>query len=182
MEHRHDYPPQYKKHIFISAWNKLTHLGAVASVLEDAYERIEKGGWQYKYYEDFLREPDVVWEAFSPLDGWENGKIVAVIAYKQHKYGKKIFAIGCKDTKTACKILFDALSDNLTDISKHMWGEVSGIPERWLKSQGFVPISNVMAQKILEGKELSLHEDGYHYDRIISGKVKTKVIYGNIKL
>ena len=51
----------------------------------------------------------------------------------------------------------------------------------YINKKGAVPVPVEVAQKIMKDKPfVKIHDDGFHYDRIIGGEVHTKIMVGNI--
>ena len=63
---------------------------------------------------------------------------------------------------------------------REAWIEVSGKMEHIYKKRNGNPIPAEIAQRLLANKQfIKIHDDGYHYDRIIGGNVVTKIMFGN---
>lgn len=104
-----------------------------------------------------------------------NGKVTAVSLYK-NLHGRKLVALGTDGTEQGKK---DYIKTSLEDHNfERSWAEVSGAIERFHSKIGSPKISGDQAEKILNKKILKVHDDKYHYDRIIGKDVHTKIMTG----
>jgi hypothetical protein len=110
--------------------------------------------------------------------------IVGVVIYKAKKGLKMVALALChklnkplkQHTKTMLSYLFKVTFNNT-------WMEVSEAAERFIVDNGGEKyfISNTLATQ-LTGKEIvALCSDGYHYQRVVKGVLKTKVMVGHAK-
>lgn len=87
--------------------------------------------------------------------------------------------------------LLQFLNEEVSQIDRYSWGEVSGAVEHVLQKYGAVPVPAPLAIALLQSihmhntpsiisKIIRIEKDGYHYTRNIGGKLVTKIVYGNI--
>ena len=112
-----------------------------------------------------------------------NGKIVACAIYRGDLGGQKLNGCGTIDGSEQNKsILRAAIKDDIDNLKKYHWVEVSYPLEKWFKELGGNPIPVVIAHKLLHKSKGKIEDlgDGVHYRREM-GKDKlmvTKAIYG----
>ena len=102
-----------------------------------------------------------------------DGEIVAAAIYKKRR-GRKhvaIASIGNKGKTALMKMIVD-------DIKLHRgWVEASGKAANKMLSMGMPPIPNKHAA-VLTDKEILDYHGRFKYDRIIGGRVHTKILFG----
>ena len=120
-----------------------------------------------------------------------NGKVIAAQLYST-KYGGRKLMYGGSDGSTEGKsALLQFLNEEVSQIDRYSWGEVSGAVEHILQKYGAVPVPAPLAIALLQSihmhntpsiisKIIRIEKDGYHYTRNIGGKIVTKIVYGNI--
>lgn len=110
----------------------------------------------------------------------KNGKIVAVAIYTFKRGGRKMMYGGTDGTVEGKTELYRIISDDVRLKDRRAWVEVSGKMEHIYQKQGATPIPALTAQLIMKDKKfVNIHDDGYHYDRVIGGEVHTKIMMGN---
>ena len=127
---------------------------------------------------------DSVDQLIDETDMWKmvrkNGKIVAVSTYSNKRSGRKI-CYGGQDGSEEGKIAFKKiLEEDFKLKDRQSWAEVSGPMEVTALKQGAMPIPAYIAELIMKDKTFdSIHEDGFHYTRMIGGEPHTKLMVGN---
>lgn len=107
-----------------------------------------------------------------------NNKIVAFAGYKD-KFGRKTIVCATDGSEEGKKGLIQImLEDNKF---KRAWSEVSDKAENLVLKLGYKPIPNSAAATLTGKGILKIHDDGFHYDRVIGGEVHTKMIVGHPK-
>lgn len=153
-------------------WNYLL------SKKEDIWDMIQKcysyvGGYKGATdFEDLVRQTKI-WKVVR-----RGNKVSAVAAYRDQHGLKSICAAmdGSFRGKRDILMLFQE------DVRmQRSWAEVSHKVEKMKLRLGFLPVPNVYAEDLLNKPILNLSDDGYHYDRIIGGELRTKMIVGWVK-
>lgn len=149
----------------------------VFSLLQTTYQNIS-GGLHFSSPDELVAKTSV-WKII-----YFEENIVGVVIYKAKK-GLKMVALALSHSlskplkqhvKTMLSYLFKVTFNNT-------WMEVSEGVERFIVKNGGEKyfISNTLASR-LTGKEIvGLCSDGYHYQRVINGVLKTKVMVGYAK-
>lgn len=152
-------------------------------MLQETYKDI--GGCGVNSAKQLIQETDLM--KFQRRDG----KLVAVNCYKKTPHGLKCFVGGSDGSDAGKRAMKDFLKQDF-DLSgndlrnRHKWKrrtyiEVSGAPEHILMNKFEVNvIPNTKVGEILDKEILELHKDGIHYDRMIAGTKRTKVLIGNL--
>lgn len=110
-----------------------------------------------------------------------NGKIVACSLYSTKRGGRKTIG-GCSDgSDTGKQGLYDIMKEDIKQLDRSAWAEVSGAIEHKMLQFGAIKILAKDAQKIIPDKPfLSINFDGYHYTRLIGGTPHEKIMLGNV--
>lgn len=113
----------------------------------------------------------------------KNRRIVACAIYRDDLGGQKLNGCGTIDGSSQNKqMLRMVIQDDIKNIQKYHWVEVSQPLERWFKEEGGNPIPSKLAHKLLHKSQSKIQElgDGIHYNREIglNHVVVTKAIYG----
>ena len=110
----------------------------------------------------------------------KNGKVVACATYTYKRGGRKLIAAGTNGTPEGKQWLYKIIQEDVKFKDRKAWAEVSGAMEHiYINKQGAIPIPATIAHEIMKGKPfLKIHDDGYHYDRMIAGEVHTKILVG----
>ena len=113
----------------------------------------------------------------------KNNKIVACAIYRDDLGGQKLNGCGTYDgSNTSKELLRYIIKDDIDNLEKWHWVEVSPPLEKWFKELGGNPIPSEFASKILHKSKNKIHQldDNVHYQRIIgkSTEPTTKAIYG----
>ena len=108
-------------------------------------------------------------------------KVVAVAIYSMKRGGRKMIACGSDGTPEGKKDLYKILQEDIKMVDRKMWAEVSGAMEHiYINKQGARPVPAEVAQILMKDKNfIKIHDDGFHYDRLIAGEVHTKILIGN---
>ena len=127
---------------------------------------------------------DSVEQLIDETDMWKivrkNGKIVAVNTYSNKRSGRKICYGGQDGTEEGKKAFKKILEEDFKLKDRQSWAEVSGAMEVTALKQGAMPIPAYIAELIMKDKTFdSIHEDGFHYTRMIGGEPHTKLMVGN---
>lgn len=120
-----------------------------------------------------------------------NGKVIAAQLYSTKYGGRKLMYSGSDGSTEGKSALLQFLNEEVSQIDRHSWGEVSGAVEHVLQKYGAVPVPAPLAIELLQSihmhntpsiisKIIRIEMDGYHYTRNIGGKIVTKIVYGNI--
>lgn len=154
--------------------SKQTYFNEVKELIEDSYSYI--GGYLGNI-SDLLKD-DYFWKLVK-----RNNKIVAGKIYK-NTLGRKGIAAFTDGTPLGKIELKNIIKE---DIKLHRaWTEVSGKAENIYKfSMKANPLPHDIVEIILSlmGKQAeSWDDDGYHYKRVIKGKLVRKAIYGTAKI
>jgi hypothetical protein len=152
----------------LSKEDKEKYADEVWDILQSSYKDI--GGFKSADNKEELIKDSSIWKLIR-----KNGKIVTVSIYKD-KNGRKFIA-GGTDGSSEGKKGFSEI--NKADIKmKRAWAEVSGAPEKIAIKNGGTYIPNTEAEKLTGKKIIRLHDNGIHYDRMISGHIHTKALIG----
>ena len=120
-----------------------------------------------------------------------NGKVIAAQLYSTKYGGRKLMYSGSDGSTEGKSALLQFLNEEVSQIDRYSWGEVSGAVEHVLQKYGAVPVPAPLAIALLQSihmhntpsiisKIIRIEKDGYHYTRNIGGKLVTKIVYGNI--
>lgn len=154
---------------------KQKYLDEVWNMIETAYEPI--GGCNCDKSE--LLDDNVYWKLSK-----RNGKIVCAFLYKLTKFGRKMFLLATDGTQQGGKDLRKIVEEDIKQLDRNFYTEVSGKPEYLYLNRGAQKIPASRARYILgPTKEITPSDDEYHYERKIGpSKVQhTKIMLGNPK-
>lgn len=112
-----------------------------------------------------------------------NKRVVACAIYRDDLGGQKLNGCGTIDGSEKNKALLrNVIIDDIQNIKKYHWVEVSYPLEKWFKEEGGNPIPSQLAHKLLHKAKSKITEmgDGVHYSREMGREkiVVTKAIYG----
>jgi predicted esterase YcpF (UPF0227 family) len=126
---------------------------------------------------DMLVDDSDFWKLFI-----KNGKLCAVAVYTFKRGGRKLMYCGTDGTSQGKDCLMTIIGDDLRLKDRNAWAEVSDKMEHiYINKKGATPVPAEIAQKIMKDKPfVKIHDDGFHYDRIIGGEVHTKIMVGNV--
>ena len=126
---------------------------------------------------DMLVNDSDFWKLF-----FKGGQLRAVAIYTFKRGGRKMMYCGTDGTSQGKECLMTIIGDDLKLKDRSAWAEVSDKMEHiYINKKGAVPVPVEVAQKIMRDKPfVKIHDDGFHYDRIIGGEVHTKIMVGNI--
>ena len=127
---------------------------------------------------------DSVDQLMDETDMWKmvrkNGKIVAVNTYSGKRSGRRICYDGQDGSEEGKRAFKKILEEDFKLKDRQSWAEVSGAMEVTALKQGAMPIPAYIAELIMKDKTFdSIHEDGFHYTRMIGGEPHTKLMVGN---
>jgi len=146
--------------------------------LEEIWEIIERS---YSYVGGFKGAENIE-DLLTKTKIWKIVKrdlnVSALVAYRD-QWGLKSICAACDGSSRGKKDIYMLFCEDIK--MQRSWSEVSHKAERINLKLGSIPISNQYVQEILNKPILRLDSDGYHYDRIIGGEVKTKVLVGWVK-
>lgn len=97
--------------------------------------------------------------------------------FKITPFGKKCFATGHDGERQSKRDFLRFKKELMSDPTEHFYTEVSGKPEELYTSWGWPKVPSSEVAKMLPGKQI--HPiDEYHYERMIGGSLKTKIMLG----
>ena len=144
----------------------------VKALLDEAYKDIG-GALGIDTEEDLINEGNF-WKLVT-----RNGKVTAACIYTMNSLGRKA-KYGMSDgTPSGKKDLISILTEDVTQVARGAYYEVSGAPERILTRLGMKVIPADKVSAILN-KTVTPSEDGFHYTRNIAGRPVEKLLLGNI--
>ena len=113
----------------------------------------------------------------------QNNKIVACAIYRDDLGGQKLNGCGtCDGSESSKELLRSIIKDDIDNLQKWHWVEVSPPLEKWFKELGGNPIPSDFAAKILHKSKSKIYQldDNVHYQRVIGNSTEptTKAIYG----
>lgn len=146
------------------------YMQQVWAILRESYARVE-GGWHYDSPEALLQD-SACWRVVIHA-----GRVVAVTVYKAKK-GLKLVAMGaCSQMKEqARRGLQKMIRADLT----RCWMELSEAAENFVLKHcnGSRHIIHGSRAASLLDKEVAPAQDGYHYQRVVCGIQKCKILVG----
>jgi len=107
------------------------------------------------------------------------GKISAVSCYKVTGYGRKLICGGTNGTEKGKNDLYMIIKEDINQIDRSAYTEVSGKLEHIYIKNGANPIPNNLVSMII-GKNVEMDPDGFHYYRNIKGQRIKKILVGNV--
>jgi hypothetical protein len=163
---------------------KIKFVDVVTDLIYNSYKPV--GGFKHIDNKDELRK-ELVLQSGKPNTYWKlyrkDNTILAVVIYKNTKSGWRSVASGTNQTDVGKKALYKIKSDEVSQ--KRSFSEVSGKMEHIMLKMGAKKYPFDVAEKILNQttphQKLIPDEDGYHYYRIINGKLQRKLLVGSIK-
>lgn len=110
-------------------------------------------------------------------------KMVACAVYRDDIGGQKLNGCGTLNgTDSQKALLRSMIRDDIENLRKYHWAEVSYPLEKWFKEMGGNPMPSSIAHRLLHKSKSKITEtgDGVHYVREIggTGETVTKAIYG----
>lgn len=108
-------------------------------------------------------------------------RIVACAIYRDDLGGQKLNGCGTLNgSNEQKKLLRNLIRDDIDNLQKYHWVEVSYPLEKWFKEFNGNPIPSTMVAKLLHKSKIHELEDGVHYQREIgvNHEIVTKAIYG----
>lgn len=160
--------------------DKIEYIDDIAPFMLKSYASI--GGYKHKNTLPELTDElydiahkDGIWKLIRKQD-----EIVAATIYKQTPMGRKaLMTGGIKDEEGKGKEgVYQVKGEDIAQ--GRMYAEVSDAMEHILiKKLGGKPIPNKYAG-IITGKDVELHDDGFHYSRDLGGEIHTKILVGRL--
>lgn len=146
----------------------------VYEILEKSYEPV--GGILGVSNPDDIVSEGNFWKLFR-----KSGKIIACAIYKLSGNKRKMKYLGTDGTREGKDALNKIIADDIRLIDRGSWIESSHAVERKFQKMGATPIPAEVVKILMPGKEfVKIHEDGFHYDRVINGVTVTKIAFGNV--
>ena len=146
----------------------------VFALMQESYKDVG-GLLNIKTVDDLMAEGDF-WKLVV-----RNGHVYAAAVYKKTQYGRKAKLMGTDGSAQGKKDLLTIMSEDVREVSRGAYYEVSEAPEHILKTKfGMTPIPVEDVPKIIN-KSVTPTGDGYHYKRDVGGLVKEKILLGNPK-
>jgi hypothetical protein len=110
----------------------------------------------------------------------KNGKITAAFCYSTKRGGRKTCYGSCTLTPEGKKDMFKMLKDDMEQLGRKVWCEVSDKIEHIYIDKMHVPVIPAdVAKMILKDKKIEkIDPDGVHYWRKIGGELKRKIMVG----
>lgn len=161
------------KDFIVSLEEKKEYVDDVWELLQKAYQKI--GGFKSALTKADLMSDSYLWSLVRRSD---TKKITALRIFKK-SFGLKSIGMATDGTPQGLAALKKMLRRHLTIA----WGEVSGPALKLLLAigGGKYKVPNTHAEKLLKGKLITLNPDGFSYQRMIGGRLETKVIIGSPK-
>lgn len=145
-------------------------------ILQNSYKTI--GGFKsYKNVNEMCNRISLA------IIGVQDNMIVACAIYRDDLGGQKLNGCGTLNGSTEQKkILRAIIKDDIENLQKYHWVEVSYPLEKWFKELNGSPIPSSIAYKLLHKSKSKIKEigDGVHYQRNVGSddNFVTKAIYG----
>lgn len=145
-------------------------------ILQNSYKNL--GG--FKSYSDAEEMCNRISLAVIGVSG---RRIVASAIYRDDLGGQKLNGCGTLNgTRGQKSLLRSIIREDIENLQKYHWVEVSYPLEKWFKEMNGNPIPSSLAHKLLHKSKNKIieMEDGVHYQRTIgnSNELVTKAIYG----
>lgn len=107
-------------------------------------------------------------------------KITAAFCYSTKRGGRKTCYGSCLMTPEGKRDLLKIMKDDMEQLGRKVWTEISGPIEHIYVDKMHVPVIPAdVAQKILKDKKFEkIDPDGFHYWRKIGGELKRKIMVG----
>lgn len=154
---------------------KQKYLDDVLDIINTSYDSI--GGAQSSSLNK-LMDSDILWKLVM-----RNGKIVAVLISKLIRGTRKAVLGGTDGTPQGKKDLQAIVQEEVRQLDRHSWAEVSGAMEHIYTKHGATLISDKIATELMSilGKSITPTGDGYHYTRKLGPNKEEhqKVLVGN---
>jgi hypothetical protein len=164
------------------------YIDIVWDMLQNTYSKI--GG-----IAEIISKEDLLNDSYYFQMVYRKHKIVAVFCYMT-KNNRTFFYCGSDGSKDGMDVLCEYIKDEIMLKKNKSWIEVSGDMEYIFAKQGWFPVPNKEAKRILDTHQdmkitrqmivqggIIIEEsnsDGYHYERLIDGKFfHKKIMFGN---
>lgn len=163
---------------FVNLWDKedmKSYIDEVFNLMITAYESI--GGFlTAKTPDELISKTDLI-KIIK-----RNGSISAVSCYKVSGKGRKLICGATNGTEQGKKDLLTIIKEDITQIKRNAYSEVSGKLEHIYLKFGSSVIQNYLVSEII-GKEIIIDEtDEFHYFRKIKGELHRKLLVGNVSI
>jgi hypothetical protein len=156
---------------------KRKHADDVHTMLRNSYKSVDGYGGlgsgskeEHEAIHKDLHDPHVIMKLHK-----KEGKALSVSLYKKQR-GRKLIAAGTNGTDEGKASLHRIVKDDNKD--KRAWGEVSHSMEKVYDKHKMPTVSSDKAEELTGKKIIRKHGDD-HYDRLIGGHERTKVIKGH---
>jgi len=149
----------------------------IFALLRDTYQNIA-GGLHFSSADELVTKTSV-WKIIYFQDN-----IVGVVIYKAKKGLKMVALALCHKLNKSLRRNTKIMLSYLFKVTFHnTWMEVSEGVERFILKNGGEKyfISNTLASRLTGKEVVGLCSDGYHYQRVINGVLKTKVMVGHAR-
>lgn len=154
---------------------KKKYYDEVVDILNYSYSSI--GGPQSNSINK-LMDPNIMWKLVT-----RNGKVVAVMISKLIGGTRKGVLGGCDGSEQGRKDFRAIVKEEIEQLDRKSWIEVSGKMEHIYKNRGATPIPDDIASELMHllGKKIYPTGDGYHYTRTMGANndEHEKIIMGN---
>lgn len=110
------------------------------------------------------------------------GAISSLFGYSLKRVGRKGIVCATNGTPQGKADLYKIVDEDTSRKERMTWVEVSDKPEKIYEIRGANPIPAELVRMLLPDKNIiKIHDNGFHYDRMICGRVVTKICYGPIE-
>jgi len=163
---------------------KLPYVDITTDLIYKSYASV--GGFKSLDDKNELRD-EIEWQANKDDTFWKlskrHGEVTSIIIYKNTPSGMRTVASATDKTEQGKIDLLKMKRDDLQQ--KRSFSEVSDAMEHIMLKMGAKKYPFEVVKRILnknsDGVELIPDDDGYHYYRVINGKLKRKLLVGFVK-
>lgn len=155
---------------------KKKYFNQVIDLLKKSYAKI--GGLVSLDSDEEILRPEYLWKLVKRGD-----TITAAILYRGNLQDRKMTLVGTIGTPEAKRDLYMILSEDIKQLDRNAWGEVSGALEHiYIDKLGGTPRDNAIADKVLAklGKTVTKHIGDTKYTRRIGNTEYEKTLVGNV--
>ena len=170
---------EYKLYLekFVNLWNKedmSKYIDEVYDIMVKSYESI--GGFLTANSPQELQNKTDLIKIIK-----RQGKISAVSCYKVSNNQRKLICGGTDGTERGKNDLYMIINEDIKQIYRNAYAEVSGKLEHIYLKRGANIIPNNVVSLIID-KEIEPDPDGFHYYREIMGQKIKKLLVGNVNI
>lgn len=170
---------EYKLYLekFVNLWSKDEmdqYIDEVYDIMIESYKSI--GGFLTANSSEELKQKCDLIKIIK-----RNGKISAVSCYKVSNSNRKLICGGTNGTERGKADLYMIINEDIKQIDRNAYSEVSGKLEHIYLKRGANIIPNNLVELII-GKPVELDNNGFHYYREIKGQKIRKILVGNVKV